>query len=115
MHRRADEPAAGRSGLLVAALQQRPQLAHRRRGDPRFGEQAGAQQLRQDLGTGLVVLQPRRVSLGSGDLSEQPIARLSGGGCWRIVRDGGILDETLLVLDFVLVEDADAQRGTDRA
>ena len=44
-----------------------------------------------------------------------PIARLSGGGCWRIVRDGGILDETLLVLDVVLVEDADAQRGTDRA
>ena len=40
--------------------QQRPELAHLRRRDPRLGQQVRAQQLRQDRGVDLVVLQPRR-------------------------------------------------------
>jgi hypothetical protein len=40
--------------------QQRPELAHPRRGYPRLGQQVRAQQLRQDRGVDLVVLQPRR-------------------------------------------------------
>jgi hypothetical protein len=40
--------------------QQRPQLAHRRRGDPRLRQQVGAQQLGQDRRIDLVVLQPGR-------------------------------------------------------
>jgi hypothetical protein len=40
--------------------QQRPQLAHRGRRDPRLRQQVRAQQLRQNLGVDLVVLQPRR-------------------------------------------------------
>ena len=38
--------------------QQRAELAHLRRGDPRLGQQVRAQQLRQDRGVDLVVLQP---------------------------------------------------------
>jgi hypothetical protein len=38
--------------------QQRPQLTHRRRGDPCLRQQVGAQQLRQDRRVDLVVLQP---------------------------------------------------------
>ena len=40
--------------------QQRPELAHRRRRDPRLRQQVRAQQLRQDRRIGLVVLQPGR-------------------------------------------------------
>jgi len=40
--------------------QQRAELADRRRRDPRLRQQVRAQQLRQDRGAGLVVLQPRR-------------------------------------------------------
>jgi hypothetical protein len=40
--------------------QQRAELAHLRRRDPRLGQQVSAQQLRQDRGVDLVVLQPRR-------------------------------------------------------
>jgi hypothetical protein len=39
--------------------QQRAELADPRRGDPRLGQQVCAQQLRQDRGVDLVVLQPR--------------------------------------------------------
>jgi len=39
--------------------QQRAELAHRRRGDPGPGQQVRAEQLRQDRGVDLVVLQPR--------------------------------------------------------
>jgi hypothetical protein len=40
--------------------QQRAQLTHLRRGELRLGQQVRAEQLRQDRGAGLVVLQPRR-------------------------------------------------------
>ena len=40
--------------------QQRAELADLRRRDPRLGQQVRAQQLRQDRGVDLVVLQPRR-------------------------------------------------------
>jgi hypothetical protein len=40
--------------------QQRAELAHLRRGYPRLGQQVRAQQLRQDRGVDLVVLQPGR-------------------------------------------------------
>jgi hypothetical protein len=40
--------------------QQRPQLPHRRRGNPGFWQQVRPQQLSQDRGVDLVVLQPRR-------------------------------------------------------
>jgi hypothetical protein len=40
--------------------QQRAELPHLRRRDPRFGQQVGAQQLRQDRGVDFVVLQPGR-------------------------------------------------------
>jgi hypothetical protein len=43
---------------LDAVPQQRPQLAHLQRRDPRLRQQVRAQQLRQDRGVDLVVLQP---------------------------------------------------------
>src|SRR6266702_806245 len=39
--------------------QQRAELPHRLWGDPRLRQQVGAQQLRQDRGVDLIVLQPR--------------------------------------------------------
>ena len=45
---------------LGAVPQQRPQLPHRRRRDPRLRQQVRAQQLCQDRGIDLVVLQPGR-------------------------------------------------------
>ena len=44
---------------LGAVPQQRPQLPHRRRRDPRLREQVRAEQLRQDRGVDLIVFQPR--------------------------------------------------------
>jgi hypothetical protein len=50
--------------------QHRPQLPHRRRGDPRLRQQVGTQQLRQRRRVDPVVLQPRRrvVLVRGGDL-----------------------------------------------
>ena len=65
-------PVAGHDGMDPVAQpgpqphqidpvpQQRPQLPHRRRGNPGFWQQVRPQQLSQDRGVDLVVLQPRR-------------------------------------------------------